>query len=92
MPLAEQDLEAAYDYVQQDNENAARRLVKRILSGVGMLRRHPLAGREGRVRGTRELVVAGTPYVIAYRIHREEIQILAVLHGARRWPSAFNTN
>jgi plasmid stabilization system protein ParE len=44
-PLAEQDLEAAYDYVQQDNENAARRLVERILSGVGMLSRHPFAGR-----------------------------------------------
>jgi toxin ParE1/3/4 len=92
MPLAEQDLEAAYDYVQQDSENAAKRLVKRIFSAVGMLTRHPLAGREGRVQGTRELVVVGTPYVIAYRIRREEIQIPAVLHGARRWPTAFNTN
>lgn len=90
VPLAEQDLEAAYDYVQQDNKNAARRLVKHILSGVSMLGRHPLAGREGRVRGTRELVVAGTPYVIAYRIHREEIQILAILHRARRWPTTFS--
>jgi toxin ParE1/3/4 len=92
MPLAEQDLEAAYDYVQQDNESAAKRLVERIFSAVGMLTRHPLAGREGRVQGTRELVVVGTPYVIAYRIHWDQIQILAVLHGARRWPTAFNTN
>jgi toxin ParE1/3/4 len=92
MPLAEQDLEAAYDYVQQDNEDAAKRLVARIFSAVGMLSRHPLAGREGRVQGTRELVVAGTPYLIAYRIHRDEIQILAVLHGARRWPTAFSTS
>ena len=92
MPLAEQDLEAAYDYVQQDSESAARRLVKRIFSAVGMLTRYPLAGREGRVQGTRELVVAGTPYVIAHRIHREEIQVLAVLHGARRWPTAFDTS
>ena len=91
MPLAEQDLEAAYDYVQQDNENAARQLVARILSVVGMLGRHPLAGREGRVKGTRELAVARTPYVIAYRIHRDEVQILAVLHGARRWPTSFST-
>jgi toxin ParE1/3/4 len=92
MPLAEQDLEAAYDYVQQDNEDAAKQLVARIFSAVRMLTRHPLAGREGRVQGTRELVVVGTPYVIAYRIHRDQIQILAVLHGARRWPTAFNTN
>ena len=92
MPLAEQDLEAAYDYAQQDSEKAAKRLVKRIFSGVGMLTRYPLAGRAGRVQGTRELVVAGTPYVIAYRIHREEIQILAILHGAQRWPTTFSTN
>jgi toxin ParE1/3/4 len=92
MPLAEQDLEAAYDYVRQDNEEAARKLVARIFSSVGMLIRHPFAGPEGRVKGTRELVVARTPYIVAYRIHEAEIQILAVLHGAQRWPSAFSTS
>ena len=92
MPLAEQDLEAAYDYVRQDNEEAARKPVARIFSSVGMLMRHPFAGREGRVKGTRELAVARTPYVVAYRVRQHEIQILAVLHGAQRWPSAFSTN
>ena len=76
MPLAEQDLEAAYDYVRQDDEDAARKLVARIFLAVDMLTRHPLAGQEGRVKGTRELVVAGTPYIIVYRIHRDAIQIL----------------
>jgi toxin ParE1/3/4 len=92
MPLAEQDLEGAYEYVQQDNENAAKRLVACIFSAADMLARHPLAGREGRVQGTRELVVAGTPYLIAYRIRRDQIQILAVLHGARRWPTTFSSS
>jgi toxin ParE1/3/4 len=90
MPLAEHDLEAAYDYAQQDSENAAKQLVARIFSTVGMLTRHPLAGREGRVQGTRALAVARTPYVIAYRIRQDEIQILAVLHGAQRWPTTFS--
>lgn len=92
MPLAEQDLEAAYDYVRQDNESAARQLVARIFSSVGMLTRHPLAGREGRVKGTRELVVGRSAYIIAYRVLQDEIQILAVLHGAQRWPTTFSTN
>ncbi len=89
MPLAERGLEAAYEYVRQDNENAAKQLVARFFSAVGMLTRYPLAGREGRVQGARELAVARTPYVIAYRIRQDEIQILAVLHGAQRWPTAF---
>ncbi len=79
-------------YHKQDNESAAQQLVARIFSAVGMLTRHPLAGREGRMKGTRKLAVAGTPYVIAYRIHRDEIQTLAVLHGTQRWPTAFVTN
>jgi addiction module RelE/StbE family toxin len=87
MPLAAQDLEAVYDYVQQDSENAAKQLTARIFSAVGMLTPHPLAGREGRAQGTRKLAVARTPRVIAYHIRQDGIQILAVLHGAQRWPT-----
>jgi toxin ParE1/3/4 len=53
--------------------------------------RYPLAGREGRVPGTRELAVTRTPYVIPYRICGDEIQILAVIHGAQRWATAFRS-
>jgi plasmid stabilization system protein ParE len=31
----------------------------------------------------RELVVAGTPYVIFYKIQRGKIRIMTVWHGAR---------
>ena len=50
---------------------------------------NPALGRPGRVPGTRELVVAGTPYILPYRVQGEIIQILHVLHGARRWPERF---
>jgi plasmid stabilization system protein ParE len=46
-------------------------------------------GRPGRVPGTRELVVAGTPYVVAYRVAASQIDVLAVIHAARRWPQTF---
>jgi len=39
MPLAEQDLDAAYEYVLEDSENSAKQLVARIFSAVGMLMR-----------------------------------------------------
>ncbi len=43
----------------------------------------------GRVKGTRELVVVRTSYIVAYRLKRGKIQILRILHGARQWPDTF---
>ena len=38
-------------------------------------------GRPGRVSGTRELVIPGTPYIIPYRIRGERLKLVAVFHG-----------
>ena len=48
---------------------------------------NPHMGRLGRVKGTRELVVSDTPYVIAYRVETGPVVILRLLHGAQKWPS-----
>jgi toxin ParE1/3/4 len=47
-------------------------------------------GRPGRVPGTRELVVAGTPYIVAYRVTASRVDVLAIIHAARRWPQMFD--
>lgn len=81
------DLADAWDYVAADNESAADRLLEVLTRSVSRLAVHSRVGREGRVKNTRELVVPGAPYVIAYRIKKDaELQILRVLHGRRRWP------
>jgi addiction module RelE/StbE family toxin len=80
------DLETIGDFVARDNPNAAARIVKRIVDAVERLGDHPHLGRAGRIAGTRELVIAETPYVVPYRVIDDDIQILAVIHGARRWP------
>jgi toxin ParE1/3/4 len=46
-------------------------------------------GRLGRVPGTRELVIPETPFILPYRIQRDSIEILAVIHGARKWDDRF---
>ncbi len=56
---------------------------------VSHLATQPGMGRPGRVDGTREFVVAGTPYIIPYRVRGETVELLAVMHGARRWPDTF---
>ena len=87
--LAARHLESAFEYVAQDNAAAAGAVVDRILSAIEALERHRQMGRSGRVPRTRELVITGTPFVVAYRVRQDRIEILAVLHGARRWPERF---
>jgi toxin ParE1/3/4 len=87
---AEQDLQRIFDFILEHNPAAAQRVAERIERRVAELQAHPRAGRRGRVAGTRELVVAGTPYIVAYRVKGRQIDILAVLHGARRWPASFD--
>lgn len=86
---AVEDLQSAYEYIASDNEKAAAETVDRIVSAVERLEQFPQMGRTGRVAGTRELVVTGTPFIVAYRSKRDTVQVLAVLHAARKWPRKF---
>ncbi len=80
---------ALHAYVAHHDRAAADRLVRRIVTLVEeQLPLHPQSGRPGRVAGTRELVVAGVPYVVAYRVKGGVIDVLGVLHTARIWPDA----
>ena len=87
--LALHDLDAAYEYIAESNAAAAQQIVERIEAAVAALARHPGIGRAGRVPGTRELVVTGTPFIVAYRVVAGAVEILAVIHGARIWPDRF---
>ena len=88
LDLAVDDLEDIADYISEDNADAARRVVSRLCKAVRMLAKQPEIGRPGRVHGTRELVIAESPFIVPYRLVGSEIQILRVLHGARDWPKS----
>lgn len=88
-PTATSHLGSTYEYVAQDSPRAARALIVRILSAAERLRGFPRMGREGRVEDTRELVIAGTPFVVVYRLHHSRVEVLAVFHAARKWPEEF---
>ena len=84
------DLRSLYDFIAKDDPEAAKRMVLRVVAAVEqLLPEHPSIGRPGRVPGTRELPIAGTPYVVPYRVKEGVLQILRVYHGARRWPDRF---
>ena len=84
--LAEQDLRHVEEYVRTKDSLASTRLVLRILETIEGLSAFPNLGRPGRVPGTRELVMSGTPYIAVYRVRENVIWVLRVLHAARRWP------
>lgn len=86
-PRARRHLLDISAYIAQDNPTAARQTVDRIRDTVALLATNPAMGRVGRINGTRELVIARTPYIAAYRVRGSSLRILAVLHGRQRWPT-----
>lgn len=83
------DLRALRQYISQDNPQAANRTAKKIVEHVNLLSHQPSIGRPGRVFGTRELIIADTPYIAPYRVKNNNIEILRIFHTAREWPDNF---
>jgi toxin ParE1/3/4 len=88
-PSALGDLEETRRYVARETPAAAQRVRAAIMAAVAWLADLPGLGRPRRADDTRELVVSGTPYVVAYTVIGNELMILSVIHGARRWSEHF---
>ena len=82
---AECDLESVASFIGEENPSAANRIVLRILEAIKGLADFPNIGRPGRVHGTRELVINQTPFIAVYKVLRNTVWVLRVLHAARRW-------
>jgi toxin ParE1/3/4 len=73
-------------YVAKDKPEAAARVIAKIIESAQGLASFPNLGRSGRIGNSRELIVPGLPYIIAYRVFDEVIDIGAVIHASRKWP------
>ena len=80
------NLEQTYDYVAETNVDAAIAIVLRIQAATDQLSEFPMMGRTGRIDGTRELVIANTPYIVIYRVKGSAVEVLRVLHSSRKYP------
>lgn len=85
-PRAIEHLAHLRSYVARDNPEAANRIAGALLEAVERLAELPNLGRPGPVAGTREFVVAGTPYVIPYRVRTDRLEVITVFHGRQKWP------
>lgn len=86
---ARSDLIDIFDYILQDNPQAAVDVLDRIEQSAEKLLGHPGIGRPGRVEHTRELVIGGLPYILPYLTGTNTITIVRVLHAAMKWPDTF---
>jgi toxin ParE1/3/4 len=77
-------LAAIQAYIERDKPKAAQQVGKTIREAVSYLAAYPHLGRPGRKPRTRELVIAGTPYLVVYQVQADRLTILAVFHGALR--------
>lgn len=77
------DLESIWEYVAQNDIEAANKLIKEITGKFKLLRNHPQIGREeNRLLGTlRSFPVSH--YIIFYKPFDNGVEILRVLHASR---------
>ena len=83
-----EDRRAIFSYLERHNPTAAADMDEMIQGAVQNLRSYPNMGRQGRVTNTRELVVVGTPFIVAYAVMADRVKLLRVPHGAQQWPES----
>ena len=81
------NLTALRDYIAEDSPASAATVAQRVLKTVELLAKQPQIGRPGRIAGTRELIVPGTPYIVPYRVRGDQLELIAVFHGRQNWPA-----
>jgi len=89
---ASSNLQAIYDYIARDSKTYAIRFIKSLIGATTKLETMPRCGRivpELESHGFREVIYQN--YRIVYRVKEgtEDVEILAVVHGAREIKTAF---
>ena len=81
------DIQEIRAYIARDSPRYARAVAERLFDAVDRLRQHPLSGRVVPELGQPTLrEVIEPPYRIVYRVRADVLEVLTVVHGARRFP------
>ena len=79
------DLDAIADYIELDNQEAARGLVQRVFQHVEQLAKYPESGSRPReLRGSRYRQIVEAPCRVFYRYDGKRVFILYVMRGEMR--------
>jgi addiction module RelE/StbE family toxin len=83
---AAEDLEHIKDYLTEHHPQFAHSTVIELYETIRSLKTSPRRGCLGREEGTRELVLSRLPYIVAYRIKEQAVEVLHIFHGAQNRP------
>jgi addiction module RelE/StbE family toxin len=82
-----EDVQQIHDYIARDSPWYAHLVAQQLFAAVERLSAHPLSGRvvpELELATVREVIAA--LYRIVYRVRADVLEILTVVHSARRFP------
>ncbi|MGH2347665.1 MAG: type II toxin-antitoxin system RelE/ParE family toxin [Chloroflexota bacterium] len=81
------DLNGIAAYLAERDPDRVGKVIARIMAVVARYSRFPKLGRQGPTQDTREIVVPGLPYIVAYRVRGEVFEVLCVRHTSRDLPT-----
>jgi len=84
---AKADLASIEEYLEPRSPQGLQRILSAIFTIISQLESFPFLGHEGRVEGTRELVVPRTPFIIIYSLNEPYyLDIENIVHGRLKYP------
>ncbi len=89
-PLADADLADIWSYIACDNPRAADRLIRQISDTFDLLAANPGLGiRQDDIRPGLRCKPVRRNYLIFYEVAGNDLRILRILHGARKYEDLF---
>lgn len=77
-------LELELEYYAKISPALAKELSKIISTNIDKISTTPGIGRPGKKINTRELVLSKYPYILAYRVRNNVLEILSIIHQNRK--------
>lgn len=81
-----QTLSEVLRYYEDQQNGLGARFLRSYDEQIERLRDMPKIGRIGRVFGTRELVMQNFPFLVVYRIRKEYLEIINLIHQSKNYP------
>lgn len=90
-PLAAQDLQEIWDYIAQDSEDQADRVILEIRKAVRLVAEMPGIGHRRTDLPDASLRIRTVfSYLIIYKSDSEPLEVVRIIHGKRHIPDIFD--